>query len=87
MNNESRVMTATNEAAHMRETGAIALVSGYPARKCRPGMLAISTVGGAVEAFARGAAQELAPIRLNVVSPGTIDTRCLPSRATREENF
>ena len=61
-------------AAHMRETGAIALVSGYPARKCRPGMLAISTVGGAVEAFARGAAQELAPIRLNVVSPGTIDT-------------
>lgn len=61
-------------AAHMRESGAMTIVSGFPARKCLPGMLAVSTVGGAVEAFARGAAQELAPIRLNVVSPGTIDT-------------
>jgi NAD(P)-dependent dehydrogenase (short-subunit alcohol dehydrogenase family) len=65
-------------ASHMSEHGAIVLVSGFPARKCPPGAIAISTVGGAVEAFARGVAPELAPIRINVVSPGTIDTPMFP---------
>lgn len=74
-------------AAHMREAGAIVLVSGFPARKCPPGMLAISTVGGAVEAFARGAAQELAPIRLNVVSPGTIDTPMFAQQGKARKEF
>ena len=59
---------------HMTEAGAIILVSGFPARKCRPGSIAISTVGNAVEGFVRGVAPELAPRRINVVSPGVIDT-------------
>lgn len=61
-------------AGHLSKDGAIALVSGAPARKCKPGQIALSSVGGAVEAFVRGVAPELAPIRINVVSPGTIDT-------------
>ena len=61
-------------AEHLSEDGAIVLVSGFPARKCGPGAIAISTVGNAVEGFVRGVAPELAPRRINVVSPGIIDT-------------
>ncbi len=61
-------------AHHLAETGAIVLVSGAPARKCHPGQIALSSVGGAVEALARGIANEIAPRRINVLSPGTIDS-------------
>lgn len=61
-------------ARYLPDDGCIVLVSGSPARKCRPGMSAISTVGNAVEGFARAVAPELAPRRINVVSPGVIDT-------------
>ena len=64
-------------APHMRESGSIVLVSGYPARKSPPGFAAIGSVGAAVEAFARAVAPELAPRRINVVSPGVIDTPML----------
>lgn len=63
---------------HLTEHGCIVLVSGSPARKCQPGMSAISTVGNAVEGFSRAIAAEIAPKRLNVVSPGTIDTPMFP---------
>ncbi len=59
---------------HLSENGAIVLVSGAPARKAKPGQVAISSVGGAVEALVRAVAPEIAPKRLNVVSPGIIDT-------------
>ncbi|HEX5370204.1 MAG TPA: SDR family oxidoreductase [Dehalococcoidia bacterium] len=58
----------------MATDGAIVLVSGFPARKASPGVSALATVGGGVEAFARAVALEIAPRRLNVVSPGIIDT-------------
>jgi len=61
-------------AEHMSEDGSIVLVSGAPARKCKPGQIALSSVGGAVEAMVRALANEIAPRRINVVSPGTIDT-------------
>jgi NAD(P)-dependent dehydrogenase (short-subunit alcohol dehydrogenase family) len=59
---------------HMSADGTIVLVSGSPARNCKPGMSAISTVGNAVEGFVRAVAPELVPRRINVVSPGTIVT-------------
>ncbi len=61
-------------AEHMSEDAAIVLVSGFPARKASPGYAAIGAVGGAVEAFVRTIAAELAPRRINLVSPGIIDT-------------
>jgi NAD(P)-dependent dehydrogenase (short-subunit alcohol dehydrogenase family) len=61
-------------APQMAADGAIVLVSGSPARKAPPGFSAISTVGNAVEGFARAIAPEIAPRRINVVSPGFIDT-------------
>lgn len=61
-------------AAHMAKDGSIVLFSGYPARKPRPGALAIGTVGNAIEGFVKLAAAEIKPLRINAVCPGLIDT-------------
>ena len=54
------------------------LVSGAPARKTMPGQVSLGSVGGAVEALVRAVAPEIAPRRINVVSPGLIDTPMVP---------
>ena len=61
-------------AEHLSDDGSITLVSGSPARNCKPGQISLSSVGASVEAMVRAVAPELAPKRINVVSPGTIDT-------------
>lgn len=61
-------------APHLTEDGVVVLVSGAPARHCKPGQVSLSSVGGAVEALARAVAKEIAPRRINVMSPGTIDS-------------
>jgi NAD(P)-dependent dehydrogenase (short-subunit alcohol dehydrogenase family) len=71
----------------LKDNGNIVLVSGSPARKCRPGQIAISSVGGAVEAFARGIAPEIAPKRINIVSPGVIDTPMSPLKGKERDDF
>ncbi len=71
----------------MSETGAILLYSGYPARKWRSGTIAIGTVGGAVEAFIRLAANEIAPLRINGVCPGLIDTPMSPLEGEAREAY
>lgn len=63
---------------HMPEHGSVVLVSGSPARKCGNGQIALSSVGGAVEAMVRGIAKEIKPQRINVMSPGLIDTPMVP---------
>ena len=73
-------------APHVSETGNIVLVSGAPARRARPAQAALASVGGAVEQLVRTIAVEIAPRRINVVSPGIIDTPCsgrMPSNAAR----
>ena len=59
---------------NLTENGCVVLVSGTPARRMKPGQVALSTVGGAVEALARAIAPEIAPKRINVVAPGIVDT-------------
>lgn len=72
---------------HLSDDASVVLVSGSPARKCQPGMSAISTVGNAVEGFARAIAPEIAPKRINVVSPGVIDTPMFPVQGDAREQF
>ena len=75
-------------AEHLSDDAAVVLVSGYPARNPGPGALALSTVGNAVEGFVRAVAPELAPRRINVVSPGLIDTPLFPVEGdARQEMF
>ena len=71
----------------LKNDGNIVLVSGSPARKCRPGQIAISSVGGAVEAFARGIAPEIAPKRINIVYPGIIDTPMSPLQGSERKDY
>lgn len=72
---------------HLADDGNMVLVSGAPARKAPPGYAAISTVGNAVEGFCRAVATEIAPKRLNVVSPGIIDTPMFPVEGTARNDF
>jgi len=73
-------------ARHVTDGGSITLVSGAPARNCRAGQIALSSVGSAVEAMVRAVAREVAPrIRINVVSPGTIDTPMVPVQGAERE--
>lgn len=74
-------------APHLTADGVIVLVSGAPARKPRPGSIALTSVGGAVEAFAQGMAIELAPRRVNVVSPGIVDTPMFPVSGDARQQF
>jgi len=57
-----------------QSSGCIVLVSGAPARRPKTGQVALTSVGAAVEQMARSIAREIAPHRINVVSPGIIET-------------
>lgn len=72
---------------YLTDDGSIVLVSGAPARKTRPGQVAIGAVGGAVESFVRAITRELAPKRINVVSPGVIDTPMSPLKGAERDAY
>jgi NAD(P)-dependent dehydrogenase (short-subunit alcohol dehydrogenase family) len=59
---------------HAQVTGSITLVSGASARGADPGTVGLAAVNGAIERMVPPLAAELAPVRVNVVSPGVIDT-------------
>lgn len=61
-------------APFMAKDGSITLVSGAPARKLKANSSSLSCVGASVENLVRCLAIEMAPIRVNVVAPGIIDT-------------
>jgi len=61
-------------APFLVDNGSIVLLSGSPARRARSGQIALASVGAAVEQFVRTVATEIAPKRINVVSPGVIST-------------
>jgi len=60
--------------AHINDGGSLTLVSGFLSE--RPSATAVlqGAVNAALEALARGLALELAPVRVNAVSPGMIKT-------------
>jgi NAD(P)-dependent dehydrogenase (short-subunit alcohol dehydrogenase family) len=59
---------------HLAPGGSITLLSAVTARAAMPGTAGIAAVNGAVEALIKPLAAELAPIRVNGVSPGFVDT-------------
>jgi NAD(P)-dependent dehydrogenase (short-subunit alcohol dehydrogenase family) len=68
------VLLAKHFAPRMPSDGSFVFFSGASALKPTPGMLAVAATNGAVDVVAKGLAVELAPIRVNAVAPGTIDT-------------
>jgi NAD(P)-dependent dehydrogenase (short-subunit alcohol dehydrogenase family) len=61
-------------APRIREGGSITFSSGIRSRRPLNGSGAFTTVNMAVEGMGRALAIEIAPIRVNVISPGVIDT-------------
>src|SRR6476620_11006003 len=70
-------------AAEIRSGGSLTLVSGFLSVRPRPNSAIVGSANGALESLARGLALELAPVRVNCVSPGIIDT---PIRAAMPED-
>ncbi len=56
----------------VRPSGSITLLSGSSGRRPAVGYGVWGTLHGSIEALARSAALELAPIRVNIISPGGI---------------
>src|SRR5229473_1163419 len=74
-------------AADIRPGGSLTLVSGFLSIRPRPNSAIISAANGALESLARALALELAPVRVNAVSPGIIDTpirAAMPEEARRD---
>ncbi|MGF1596519.1 MAG: SDR family oxidoreductase [Acidimicrobiales bacterium] len=70
---------------HLADDGTIVLVSGSPARRAKRGQAALGAVGAAVEQLVRAVAPEIAPRRINVVSPGIIDTPMVALQGAERE--
>lgn len=68
------VMLAKHFAPQMNQDGSFVLFSGFPAFKVNVGFLGVAITDGAVDFLTRSLAVELAPIRVNAISPGVIDT-------------
>jgi NAD(P)-dependent dehydrogenase (short-subunit alcohol dehydrogenase family) len=73
-------------AAAVMATGSITFTSGIAAYRPSPGSSMLATANGALEALARTLAVELAPIRVNVVSPGWVDTPIWDDLAGPDKN-
>ena len=65
--------------------GSITLFSGWISRKPMVGTGTLAAIDAAIEAIARIASLELAPVRVNAVVPGMIDTPLWSARLTVEQ--
>jgi NAD(P)-dependent dehydrogenase (short-subunit alcohol dehydrogenase family) len=59
---------------HLRQDGSVTLVTAVSARAALAGTAGLAAVNGALETIVAPLAVELAPLRVNAVSPGVIDT-------------
>lgn len=67
-------MLAKYFTAQINQGGSFVLFSGFPAFSINVGFLGVAIADGAVDFLTRTLAVELAPIRVNAISPGVIDT-------------
>jgi NAD(P)-dependent dehydrogenase (short-subunit alcohol dehydrogenase family) len=59
---------------HIRKGGSIVLTTGVAGQRPHKGWAVVASVCGTIEALTRALAIELAPIRVNAVSPGVLRT-------------
>ena len=68
------LMLAKHFAPRMTDSGSFVLFSGVAATKITVGTMAVAITNAAADTLARSLALELAPIRVNAISPGVVDT-------------
>jgi NAD(P)-dependent dehydrogenase (short-subunit alcohol dehydrogenase family) len=59
---------------HLRPDGSVTIITAASARTAFPGTAGLAAANGALETMIAPLAVELAPLRVNAVSPGVIDT-------------
>ena len=68
------MLVAKHFAPNMPDTGSITLFSGTAAWNPSPGLTVMGVTNGAVSFLASHLAKELAPLRVNAISPGITDS-------------
>ncbi len=71
-------------SAHIRTGGSIVLTTGIASLRPRKGWAFGASVCGAMEGLTRALAVELAPIRMNAVSPGVVRTNLWQNMTEQE---
>jgi len=76
---DTKVIGPLMLAKHLRSKinpvgGSLVLFSGVAAFQIHAGTLAVAITNGAADTLTRSLAVEMAPVRVNAISPGTIDT-------------
>jgi NAD(P)-dependent dehydrogenase (short-subunit alcohol dehydrogenase family) len=69
---------------HIRQGGSVVLTTGIAGQRPRKGWVIAASVCGTIEALARALAVELAPIRVNAVSPGMVRTNLWQNMGAKE---
>jgi len=85
----SALATVKYGSPQIRKGGSIVLTTGVAGRRPHRGWVIAASVCGTIEALTRALAVELAPIRVNAVSPGVVRTNLWQnmSSAEREQLF
>jgi NAD(P)-dependent dehydrogenase (short-subunit alcohol dehydrogenase family) len=68
------LLLAKHGAPHLTPGGSITFTSGIAAYRPAPRGSVVAAINGAIESLVYALAVELAPIRVNAVSPGWVDT-------------
>lgn len=76
---------AKHAAPRLAASGSIVLFSGWISRKPMAGVSTLAAVDAAIEALGRTLAMEIAPRRVNVITPGMIDTPLWAARLKPEQ--
>ena len=70
----AQISVAQSALTNLEVGGSITFISAGSARVAIPGTMGLAAINGAIETIVPVLAKELAPMRINAVSPGIIDT-------------
>ena len=80
----SALATVKYGSPQIRKGGSIVLTTGVAGRRPQSGWVIAASVCGTIEALTRALALELAPIRVNAVSPGVVRTNLWQNMSSSE---